>query len=116
MPWSTRALDPRSGPPNGGAEGRTVVPPAHIQWWHDSIFHAAARDNGVASKRCATNRLTPMRVFLVVSDLLGLFDVLHVGQQELFVLILRVGVLHVRLSCYIRLMRQKGFNNTYLYA
>jgi hypothetical protein len=30
------------------------------------VFHVAARNSSATPKRCATNRLTPMRVFLVV--------------------------------------------------
>jgi hypothetical protein len=43
-------------------------------------------------------------------DILHMFSVLHAGQLELFRLNLE------RLSCYLRLMRQKGFNNIDLFA
>jgi hypothetical protein len=40
----------------------------------------------------------------IKTDLLQMFSVLHAGQLELFLQIL------VRLSCYLRLRKQKGFN------
>jgi hypothetical protein len=66
MPQLRHMFGMRSVPLTSGAVGNAATPPAHPQWWHRNFYHATSLIIGVILEWCATIRLTPISVFLVV--------------------------------------------------